>query len=125
MQRAPVAILLILVLTASLMLKLSAIIWYEVNQGYIATELCLQKDVVDNSCAGHCQLNQKFELSDNTGSKSDLPVVHTQFEQLTFIVNENDESPDTYKRDSLTYLHFWTIGNEQSYSDEIDHPPAV
>ncbi len=37
------------------------------NQDYIATELCEQKAIIDNTCEGHCQLQK--ELSEEADNK--------------------------------------------------------
>ena len=61
------------------------------NQGYIATELCEQREIVDNSCEGHCQLQKELskqsEQSDQNTPNSRIVIkenLHNTVELFQF-----------------------------------------
>lgn len=46
---------------------------FKVNQNYIAKNLCVQKDVEDNSCQGCCQLKKQMEQQSEQEKTSPNP----------------------------------------------------
>lgn len=44
--------------------KVYILLNFEINQTYIAKNLCVQKDKPDNCCKGHCYLNKQLEEED-------------------------------------------------------------
>ncbi len=122
--RKATAISLCTVLTLSLVLKVSAIVWYEVNQSYIASELCEQKEVMDNNCEGHCQLSKKLQLTENTSEDNGKPLISQQFELITFVLPLDASVDETLVATSSEFTEMWTLGMERDYIGVIDHPPA-
>lgn len=124
-MRKATAISLCIVLTLSLVLKISAIVWYELNQSYIAAELCEQKEIMDNNCAGHCQLSQKLQLTENTNDEDDAPAVSQQFELITFVLPEEDAEDNVLSTLASNHTQLWTLGTENNFISQVDHPPAA
>ena len=122
--RKATAISLCTVLTLSLVLKVSAIVWYEVNQSYIASELCEQKEVMDNNCEGHCQLSKKLQLTENTSEDNGKPLISLQFELITFVLPQDASVDESLVASSSEFTEMWTLGTERDYIGVIDHPPA-
>lgn len=44
---------------------------YMINKNYISTHLCVQKDIPNNSCHGHCYLHKQIEKSQHEDNKPD------------------------------------------------------
>jgi len=55
---------------------------YVVNKEFIATVLCINRDIPDNDCEGSCQVTEKFkeqekkekEQKGSLANKSDIPL---------------------------------------------------
>lgn len=50
--------MLVGVLGLGFLTNIGIAVWFELEQDYIAQELCQEKDVVDSDCAGHCVLTK-------------------------------------------------------------------
>ena len=107
------------------MLKISAIIWYEANQEYIATELCEQKEVVDNKCDGNCQLAQKLQLAESSNKDSDSPKPNMQFELIHFVLPQDTSDNLSLQALTANFVPLWSFGRVIGYNSPIDHPPAA
>ncbi len=57
------AILLIGILGLGFLTNIGIALWFEVEQDYIAQELCQEKDIEDSDCEGHCVLTKKVNDS--------------------------------------------------------------
>ena len=51
------------VLGLGFLTNIAIAVWFELEQDYIAKELCVEKDVEDSDCAGHCVLTKKVNDS--------------------------------------------------------------
>ncbi|PCJ67222.1 MAG: hypothetical protein COA58_02580 [Bacteroidetes bacterium] len=105
------------------MLKISAVIWYEVNQTYIASELCEQKEVLDNKCLGNCQLSQKLQLTDQSNEENPSKV-NVQIEVLNFVLPSEEVSNEYLLTISGDYRITLTIGDEIPFVSKVFRPPA-
>jgi len=112
------------VLTLSLILKISAITWYEINQSYISAELCEEKSKLDNECKGSCQLTQRLRLTEQSSSDQENPFSNEKLEILSFVLYPNEsENYRTFLLSKLTFSR-----NEPKvrnpFIDEVFHPPT-
>ena len=48
---------------------------FKINQNYIAKNLCVQKDIPENTCQGCCQLQEVMNDTDEDDSQSNIFVV--------------------------------------------------
>jgi hypothetical protein len=71
---------------------------YMINKGYIASHLCVQKDIPENSCHGKCYLHKQIEKS--------------QEENKTDQNNNRDENQNNKLDDHIASL-------------EVPHPPVL
>jgi hypothetical protein len=109
-------------LALSLFLKIGVIAWYGINQDYIASELCEQKEIADNECQGNCQLNKALQLTEKPQQQDDVPVL-TELEFLTFVVPQgcNFGSTNAFKENpGDTYI---TI-DYAAPLQRVFHPPS-
>ena len=75
---ATIAVLIASSLSASILH-----IAFEVNQGYIAEQLCIDRDVEESSCNGKCYLMQKIKKQED--EKQEDPVKNTNNREFSFI----------------------------------------
>ncbi len=71
-------LILILVLTGVLLQNFGKFIVYtnfELNRSYIANNLCVKKDVKNNTCKGSCHLKKQFDKTEEQEQKQ-LPQSH-------------------------------------------------
>ncbi len=68
-----------------MVLKVRDMVWYAANQSYIATELCEQRDVVENQCQGNCLLSKKLQLAEQTNTK-ETPVIISDSKVSPFLM---------------------------------------
>lgn len=64
------AYILFLCLSCQLVLKLSIVAWFEINQDYIAATLCENKARPELVCCGKCVLRKALRKADNAEQKS-------------------------------------------------------
>ena len=49
---------------------------YAINYNYIVTQLCEQKDEIDNNCKGKCHLSKEIQREAENSNKSESIVEH-------------------------------------------------
>jgi hypothetical protein len=65
------------------MSTLGVIGYFFFNHNYIVTELCVQRDSVENTCQGCCFLSEKINLNNPNESESVPNEVEVKIPQLT------------------------------------------
>ena len=110
------AILMIMVLMFQVFSKLNTIAFFYLNQNYIAKVLCIEKDVPDNDCQGHCQLKKQLEEEEE-----DTPATFHKAEQ-TLLFIDGDEA---FIKSAFYKVKYTTIksGNSIGYTTKQYHPP--
>ena len=63
-------VILMMCLSCQLVLKLSIITWFEINQEYIAATLCENKDKPELVCCGKCVLTKELKKADDREEKN-------------------------------------------------------
>lgn len=96
-------------------------VWYEVNQSYIAQEFCIKKEVVENDCQGTCHLANTLQLTEQ--KQSDTPVYTFQFEVLNFIVPKQ-QSFDINEALVLTESNYHGQRLSSPFLDDVFRPPS-
>ncbi|HRI21431.1 MAG TPA: hypothetical protein PLA68_10785 [Panacibacter sp.] len=114
-------IILLICLTANTLSQWIVIACFDLNETYVAKELCVNKNNPDSHCNGHCVLNNKLNTDEknapaNSASKE-------KFEVQPFCVNENINSKNDF---SFVIKHCITT---QSFTMQqvlftCFHPPA-
>lgn len=121
------ALLLMMCLSCQLVLKLSIIAWFEINQDYIAATLCENKDKPELVCCGKCVLTKELKKADKNENhdKNNAPSKADKSASVTFILPETlkdkiDFSPDFIAvQNAILPHHFETL-----FSSDIFHPPG-
>jgi len=95
---------------------------FKINQEYIATNLCVQKDIEENSCQGCCQLKkemqqtEKQEKSNPNQSQRKLTIDLFNTSSLTF------KKPDVFK---IINYHYGAIIMVDAFYARVFKPPQV
>ena len=56
---------------------------FKIHQDYIVANLCVQKDAPDNTCQGHCQLEDKMQ--DHEKRQQDNPLIQEGWLNFCFL----------------------------------------
>ncbi len=65
------AILLTIVILTQSFSKAIIVMQFNINRAYIAENLCVKKDIAENTCQGSCQLKKEMEKESNKEQKTD------------------------------------------------------
>lgn len=84
------AIVLMLCLSCQLVLKLSIVAWFEINQEYIAATLCENKNKPELVCCGKCVLTKELKKADDVEQKNqnNAPSKEERTAMVVFILPE-------------------------------------
>jgi len=117
--------LIILLGLASITASLSdsfTLMAFKIDQEYIAKNLCIEKEVENNSCQGCCQL--KKQLAKNKTQDTAIPDQKERKLQIDFFSAQlNINSPDLSSQ-TIPHLYIYqviTIG----FLSQIFHPPKL
>lgn len=116
-----------LCLSCQLVLKLSIIAWFEINQDYIAATLCENKNRPELVCCGKCVLTKQLSKADKNEqqNKSNAPTKAEKTATVTFILPEINEYPQTLVTQEISEQnavlpHHFAV----SILAAIFHPPS-
>lgn len=128
-MKKAIAIALIFCLGTQLVLRLSIITWFEINQEYIAAQLCENRDKPELVCCGKCVLKKELKKVDDL-ERSGTKNTNTQIEKNTgiaFILPDsgNDEFPAVPITESAIHNPILPHHFDINISDSIFHPPTV
>lgn len=120
-------ILLMMCLSCQLVLKLSIVAWFEINQDYIAATLCENKARPELVCCGKCVLTKQLKKADS-GEQKDKSNTPTKAEKTAIVVFI---LPTNKGLDKLSATNILAIQNpihpnhfEVAISEAIFHPPS-
>lgn len=118
--------LLILVL-AQPFAKLSIIVAFQLDQERIAAELCEQRELRENTCAGHCQLEDmlaEIELEKQHEKHKQLPKdLKDKVENLFHTVPELTLEPTPIFQDKPLILSKYVSSFPQGVKNSLFRPP--
>ena len=80
---------------------------YSVNFNYIVSQLCEQKDDLDNTCRGKCHLSKKLQKQTEKAEKS-KSVVQLDFVKIPHQLLINLKLDEPNRSELLLYFHFNT-----------------
>ena len=121
------AVLLMMCLSCQLVLKLSIVGWFEINQEYIAATLCENKNKPELVCCGKCVLTKELKKADDVEQKSqnNAPSKEERTAMVVFVLPEQTpitspiqeiipslQNPKTAKHHGILAVH------------SIFHPPS-
>lgn len=115
----------ILLLFCSVSVNLSGVFvfaGYEMNRGYIATELCVNRDKPEMHCNGRCYLMRKLKQAQEKEQKQEHQFQKIQLQQP--IVNPSFQ----FKQYAISAIHLrvpLTTGMPVSKVNTIFHPPQI
>jgi len=106
------------------MYMLGLVTYFQLNRGYIAEELCVNKDNPITMCYGQCFLNKNLKLVTET-EKQEAPVGKHKLEIPVFVMSEMKYSCNpVVNHASIAYTGYsHTVSAD--FSTAIFHPPAL
>lgn len=93
---------------------------FEMNQKYIAAELCVNKDKPQLHCNGKCYLMKKLKQAEDKEQKQERQSQKVQIQDALIV------KPLVFKQYSFAEIHFhvpFSTGMPQSILNSIFHPP--
>ena len=100
------------------------IVDFSLHQQVIAQEDCIQKDVVDNTCQGNCQLTEELEKVENPSPEGNEPITIVLPELMPFVHTQCSLSPAPLVPNLSNSL---SNGKQQFYYNvylsSVDPPP--
>ena len=113
----------ILVLLLFLQPQISnSLVWlnFLAHQEAIATELCIEREIEENTCQGNCQLaKQLVELPQSESNSSDEVTYIPQLELFYTAIQQNAFGIDLLKRTNYSHKTLYTY----LFVFTIDQPP--
>lgn len=108
--------------------QLSWEIWYQVNQDYVAEELCENQDKPELECNGKCYLMKQLEKAENnTSSKDDKDKTVNPFSLKIELLQNSEEVKikvipvfASEKKVLFSYIDHY----RKEFSSKIFHPPT-
>lgn len=85
--------ILLICLTAATFSKWILIACYDLNENYIAKELCVNKASTTSHCNGHCYLSQQLNKDEKSGTASST-AGKEKFEIQLFFLGKDEQSSD-------------------------------
>lgn len=95
------SILLLMVILSPSLTKLWIAVDFKINQDFIAKELCVKKEVENNTCQGTCHLKKELKKAEEQGQKQypleslkklkEIQLFSEQFNKYSFFSTHNDK----------------------------------
>lgn len=105
--------------------KLWILFAFQMNQPYIAQNLCEQREVEDNSCQGACHLKQKL-AEEEAKEKNASQHVKYEMEVWTFASLVSLACPlPAHFYEEQTLVAYYPQSKLADFEGEIQHPPSV
>ncbi|MBS2098681.1 hypothetical protein [Carboxylicivirga linearis] len=121
MKKVLVIFLSAISLTASLHYSFTLLI-FKINQNYIAQNLCIQKEIEDNTCQGCCHL--KKELTKQNNQETNLPEESQRKVLIDFFPNRIISFNPSHTAQKVlfgSYQIFYML----RITKDIFHPPKL
>lgn len=122
MLKQTVAVLLLICSVSLNLSGLFVLAGFEMNESYIAKELCVNKDKPQMHCNGQCYLMKKLKQAQDKEQKQERQSQKVQLQEA--IVS----TPFTFKQYSLISVNLripLTTGMPVAQVNSIFHPPQV
>jgi len=122
MLKRTVAILLLLCSVAVSLSQLVVFAGFEMNQGYIVKELCINRDQPQLHCNGKCYLMKKLKQAQEKEQKQENQNLKIQLQEAIVTL------PFSFKQYAFAVIHLRvprTTGMPVSQINSIFHPPQI
>jgi hypothetical protein len=116
------AILLTIVILTQSFSKAIIVMHFNLNRAYIAANLCVKKDIAENTCQGSCQLKKEMEKERNQEQKTDNNK-NTNTIQLFCIDNNVDLNQFFSDNATSNCKHYLNNLPPQPELSGVFHPP--
>lgn len=116
------AIVFLFVFSLTGLVKIATVIDYCINQNYYSTELCINKEVVELSCNGKCQLSENIQKTDDN-SPVQVPLNLEVFSFGPAIILEIGSNETLYQGLDLFIGTSDVCNYYKSVDEDIPSPP--
>ncbi len=97
---------------------------FKIHQEEIVKNLCIQRQMKENKCNGHCFLSKQLKKEAEKEKKQTENLIEKQ--ELVYIAPEYVKTTNkSFLIAKLRPLYFTTIGHTKSIVHSIFHPPLV
>jgi hypothetical protein len=103
--------------------KLGVITYFTLNQEYIATELCINKEKPAMACHGTCFLKKNLKLADEANDNNGATTGRTNLEFPLFIVSRITYTFYFVPRNSISNSRY-AAPLSQAHLQAPFHPPS-
>jgi hypothetical protein len=122
------ATILMLCLCCQLVLKLSIVAWFEINQDYIASTLCENRNKPELVCCGKCVLTKQLKNVDDAEQKGqkNIPSKEERTASVSFVLPPYVNATITFNpRNSSVKRAVIPNLFDSELSKSIFHPPST
>ncbi len=121
-MRIATSILLIFIVSLVSFQETTFYAFFKLNQDYIAKYLCIEKEIKDSKCNGHCQLTKILDENKETRSPDKpFPSFEPTKIELFLMASDIHLSPTEPISGSYFYL---TEFDDSDFINSIFHPPT-
>ena len=116
-----------LCLGCQLVLKLSIVAWFEINQEYIAATLCENRNKPELVCCGKCVLTKQLKKADDVTQKGqqNVPSKEERSSTVVFVLPDNTHLNIPYQEVAEAVQHpRQSNHNGIIIEQSIFHPPS-
>ena len=120
MLRSFTAIFLLLALSSSQFSRLFIYAGFELNQNYISSTLCENRDKPELHCNGKCYLMKKLKQAEEKEQKQERQAQKTQIQEAVVV------KPLVFKQYAFAVINLHipsSTGMPQNIKNSIFHPP--
>lgn len=116
------SLILILALAAPFIFKNVVLVSFYIHQDYIASELCVEKDVEGSCCKGSCVLQKELQKTD--AGKDQLPQQLKERTEIVFVIAEDGKASSGYVDPKLIHTSNHHNSMSEQHTPELVHPPS-
>ena len=116
------AFLLILSVLSFQLSEMIIYVSFKINQGYIAKNLCVEKDIESSTCKGCCQLKKKLE--DQQQKKEALPGNQIEKLDINFCTHQQNKLLVYHPNSNVIRVSKKDL-YRSVFNGNVFHPPQV
>jgi hypothetical protein len=125
-MRRAVSIVMLCIFLIPIGWRIGVYISFEINQEYIAAELCENKDKPEMHCDGNCYLAKQIQLTDNQEQDEEAPLEVQRVPSTLLFCEDIDISPLTFSlfpEEQIKHHYKPQFNSSVSHLNAVYHPP--
>jgi len=104
--------------------KLVILVNFQLNQTYIAKNLCEQKGTKGNHCQGKCHLSKQLTAEDEKPAAQSVPDLKEKFESSAFVLTPFNKLANANNTGRRLRVNF-RIQLPPGFTPSVFHPPST